>query len=104
MPLAATWMDPAIIGRGKSVRERQIPYDTTYMQNLNYDTNEPINKTDSWTQRSDLWLPRGREGKIEWEVEVSRCKLVSTEWMSNAYSTGNYSQHPRISHNGKEYF
>ena len=27
---------------GKSERERQIPYDTTYMWNLKYDTNEPI--------------------------------------------------------------
>ena len=26
----------------KSERERQIPYDITYMWNLKYDTNEPI--------------------------------------------------------------
>ena len=26
--------------RSKSERERQIPYDITYMQNLKYDTNE----------------------------------------------------------------
>ena len=32
------------------------------MWNLKYDTNEPIykTKTDSQTQRADLWLPRGR--------------------------------------------
>jgi len=30
------------------------------MWNLKYDTNEPINETDSQTQRTDLWLPRGR--------------------------------------------
>ena len=29
----------------KSERERQIPYDITYMWNLKYDTNEPIYKT-----------------------------------------------------------
>ena len=29
----------------KSQRERQIPYDITYMWNLNYGTNEPIYKT-----------------------------------------------------------
>ena len=28
----------------KSERERQIPYDTTYMWNLKYGTNEPIYK------------------------------------------------------------
>ena len=31
----------------KSGRERQIPYDITYMWNLKYDTNEPINKTET---------------------------------------------------------
>ena len=29
----------------KSERERQIPYDITYMWNLIYDTNEPVCKT-----------------------------------------------------------
>ena len=35
----------------RSERERQIPYDTTYMWNLKYGTNEPIYKieTDSQT-------------------------------------------------------
>ena len=30
------------------------------MWNLKYDTNELIYRTDSQTQRTDLWLPRGR--------------------------------------------
>ena len=36
--------------QSKSQRERQIPYDSTYMWHLKYDTNEPIYKTgiDSW--------------------------------------------------------
>ena len=36
-------------------------HDITYMWNLKYGTNRPIDKTeiDSQTQRSDLWLPRG---------------------------------------------
>ena len=43
-------------------RERQIPYDITYMWNLKYDTNEHIyeTETDSQIQSTDLWLPRGR--------------------------------------------
>ena len=42
----------------KSERERQIPYDITYMWNLKSDTNELIFKikTDSQTYRTDLWL------------------------------------------------
>ena len=34
----------------KSERERQIPYDITYMWNLKYDTNEPIYKTETDSQ------------------------------------------------------
>ena len=36
MPLAATWMDLEIIIINE-VREKQIPYDITYMWNLKYD-------------------------------------------------------------------
>ena len=31
----------------KSERERQIPYDISYMWNLKYDTNEPIYETET---------------------------------------------------------
>ena len=44
---------------------------------------------------------------MEWEIGVSRCKLVYMEWISNKillYSTENYIQYPMINHNGKEYF
>ena len=44
----------------KSDRERQIPYDMTYMWNLKYRMNKHIYKTDSQTERPDLWLARGR--------------------------------------------
>ena len=45
-------------------RERQISYDSTYMQNLKNDTNELIYKTeiDSQTQKTNLWLPKGKGG------------------------------------------
>ena len=40
---------------------RQTPHDIIYMWNPKYDTKEPIyeTETDSQTQRTDLWLPRG---------------------------------------------
>ena len=44
MPFTATWMDLEIIILIE--RERQIPYDITYMWNLKYDTNELIYKTE----------------------------------------------------------
>ena len=34
----------------KSERERQIPYDSTYMWNLKYDTNEPVYETETDSQ------------------------------------------------------
>ena len=46
----------------KSDGERQISYDVTFKLDLKYDTNEFIYKIDSKTQRTDLWLPRERDG------------------------------------------
>ena len=44
-------MQLLIIILSKSERERQIPYDITYMWNLKYDINEPIYETETepWT-------------------------------------------------------
>ena len=60
----------------KSERERQIPYDITYMWNLKYDTNKHTyeTKTDSQIQRTVLWLTRGKGGRggKEWEFGISR--------------------------------
>ena len=48
MPFPATWMGLEIITLSEG-NQRQIPYDTHYMWNLKYDTNELIYKTDSQT-------------------------------------------------------
>ena len=54
-----------------------------------------------------MWLPRGRGlvvgGGMEWEVGVSRLKLLYMEGINNSvllYSTGKYIQYPMINHNG----
>ena len=47
----------------------------------------------------------GVVGGMDWEVGVSRCKLLYIEWINNKvllYSTENYIQYPMINHNGKE--
>ena len=49
------------------------------------------------------WSGKG----MEWEVEVSRCKLLYIEWINNKlllYSREKYIKCPAINHNGKEYF
>ena len=47
MPFVATWMDlDIIILSAMTERERQIPYDITYIWNLKYDTNNLIYETE----------------------------------------------------------
>ena len=43
MPFAAIWMEleTLILSEVSSERERQIPYDITYVWNIIYGTNEP---------------------------------------------------------------
>ena len=48
MPFAVTWMDLEIIIL--SERERQMPYDITYMWNLKYGTNEHIYEAETDSQ------------------------------------------------------
>ena len=49
------------------------------------------------------------EGKgrgMDWELWISRCKLLYIEWINNKvllYSIGNYIQYPVINQNGKEH-
>ena len=54
MAFTATWIQLEIIILSKKEKDK-IPYDITYMWNLEYDTNEPLCET-----KTDLWLPRGR--------------------------------------------
>ena len=74
---------------------------------MKYGLKEPNYKTDSQTERTDMWLARGLgESRMEWEFEISRCKLLHLEWVRNEvllYSPGNYIQSPGIEHDGTEY-
>ena len=48
---------------------------------------------------------RVRGGK-DWELGISKCKLVSLGWINHKVllqSTGNHIQYPVINHHGKEY-
>ena len=50
-------------------------------------------------------VERGYGERVDWEFEISRCKLLYTEWVNHKvllYSTGNYIQYPMINPNGKE--
>ena len=55
-------------------------------------------------QTGGFW-GEGLEGRMEWQVGVSRCKLLHIEGINKVllYSTENYIQCPVINYNGKEY-
>ena len=69
----------------KSEIERQIPYDTTYMWNLKYGTNEPIYESETDSDRENRLVSRGPVGKegVDWDFWVSRCKLLHVEWINS---------------------
>ena len=93
---AATQMQLQIIILSKSERERQIPYDITYMWNLKCGINEPIYNTETDSDMENrLVVDKGEGGGrgMDWEFGVGRCKLLHLEWINNKvllYSTGNY--------------
>ena len=47
MPFIATWMQLEILIQSKSEREKQIPYDITFVWNLKCGTNEPVYRTET---------------------------------------------------------
>ena len=66
-----------------------------------------MKQTDSQTQRTDLLLPRGGGGGMDWESGINGSKLLYREWIKSKillYSSGNYIQYNVINHNGKEKF
>ena len=63
MPFAATWMElETFILSELSQKDKYCMI--SHVWTLKYWTNEPVyrTETDSQTWRTDLWLPRGREG------------------------------------------
>ena len=61
MSFAVRQMQLEMIIPSKSERQRQIPYDITYMWNLQYDRNDLIYETETESDiETDFWLPRGR--------------------------------------------
>jgi len=85
MPFTATWMQLEIIILSEVRKRKTNTIQITYMWNLKHDPNEPIyeTETESWTQRRDWWLLGGEgfERGMEWEVGISRYKLLCTEWI-----------------------
>ena len=112
MSCAPTWWDLEIIILNEISQTEKDKYNMayfTYMWNLKYDRNEHIygTETDSQAQEHNVWSLKGKEGRggINWDFGISKCKLPRVKHKNKAplYSTGNYTQHPIINHDGKEY-
>ena len=108
MPSAATQRDLEISTLSQARKRRQVPYGITCMWSPQYDPNAPAytTETESWTQRTELRLPRGRAGGgLDVEGGIRRRKLLYTRWINNKvllHSTQNYIQYPGMNHNRKE--
>ena len=85
----------------KSERERQIPYDITYIWNLKYGTNDPISKQKQITDMKSRLVSARRDGRMDREFRGGKCKVLYLEWINNGvllYSTGNYVQSLGLEH------
>ena len=71
--------------QSNSERERQIPYDITYMWNLKYDYMN-LSTNQKQTHRESRFVVAkgvGPGGGKDWEFGISRCKLLYIEWINN---------------------
>ena len=79
MPFAATWMELEILILSKSEKERQIPYDITYIWNLICGTNEPFHRKENHGHGEQTCGCQGGRSGVDWELGVNRCRLLPLE-------------------------
>ena len=87
----------------KSERERQMPYDITYVWNLRY---AQMNLSTKQKQTQTCGYQGGRvRGGEDWKFGIRRCKLLYTGRTNNKvqlYSAGRCIRNPVINHNWSE--
>ena len=93
-PFAATWMELETLTLSEVSQKEKDKYHMLsiisgiyYMAQRNLSAEKKLMDIEN-----RLVLPRGGSG-VDWGFGVNRCKLLHSEWISNAillYSTGNY--------------
>ena len=81
-------MDATRDSHTSEVRERQISYDITSMQNLKKTTqmNASMHQEQTHRQREQTGGCQGGDGGgMDGESETSRCKLIDTGWIENTF-------------------
>ena len=110
MPFATTWMDLEIIILSKVSQKKKDKFymislicGIKNMTQMNLSTKQTHRHSEQTCGCPGGW---GQGGGMDWELGISRCKLLYIEWINSKvllYSTGNYIQYPVINHNRKEY-
>ena len=88
MPFSATWMQLEIIILSEVSQKEKDKY---HVISLIFDTNEPICEKETESgffhvqhrEQTGGYKGEGVGGEMEWEVGVSRCKLLQIEWINN---------------------
>ena len=76
MECAAAWKQPEAVLPSEGSQRANTTYDSTYMENLKYDRNEPTFKTEAETEGTEWWLPRGggwgrdRVQGCSWQIQA----------------------------------
>ena len=79
------------------------------MWNLKYDTSQHIYNRNRFTDMEKRPVVAMWEigwGRMDWEVGISRYKLLCIGWTNNKillYSTQNHIQYPMMNHSGNKY-
>ena len=95
MPFAAAWMElETLILSEVSQKEKDVPYDITYIWNLIYGTNEPFHRKENHGlgEKTCGCQGGGGESGMGGVLGVNGCRLLPLEWISNEIllcSTGN---------------
>ena len=95
MPFAATWMEleTLILSEVKQERERQIPYDTTYIWNRNIAQMNLSTETKIMDMENRLGVAKGEGEGVGWVGNLGLTEANYCLWISNEillYGTGNY--------------
>ena len=107
---AATWMDLEIAILGVVSQTEKDRCYVSIICGIWITTQVELSKKQKQTRRfreqTCVCQVGGGGGGMNWELGISRSKLLHVEWMNNKVllgSIGNYIQYPVINHNKKEY-
>ena len=108
MPFAVTWMEleTLILSEVSSERERQIPYDITYICNLIYGTNEPFHRKENYDLENRLVVAKSEGEGMGWIgnlglIDANYCLWNGLAMRACCVALGTMSSHLTIEHGNR---